>query len=188
MKFLQSFKQEFQAKQFDAHKQQQDNLLTSHTDISNNCEVLKQKIKTLERKLTEETVTISNSGNNNRKINAEISGKPITKEEDCKKIVVDRGKAMGSKIGIKDVDVAHRSFQRNPHVIPNIIAKFNSRTTRDEYFFKRSSLKSLSLQNMGYTPTTESVKTRNRVYINESLSIYTKQLFKLCRDRSKDLK
>ena len=98
--------QEFQAKQFDTHKQQQDNLLTSHTDISNNCEVLKQKIKSLERKLTEETVTRSNSENNNRKINVEISGIPITKEEDCKKIVVDIGKTMGSKIGIKDVDVS----------------------------------------------------------------------------------
>ena len=180
--------QEFQAKQFDVHRKQQDNLLTSHTGISNNCELIKSKIKSLEIKLLEDTVTRSHSENNSRKINVEISGVPITKDEDCKSIVVQIGKSMGSKLTISDVDVAHRSFQNNPHVIPNIIAKFHSRTIRDEYFFKRPALKSLTLQNMGLPTTTESAKTRNKVYINESLSIYTKQIFKLCRDKCKELK
>ena len=95
-------------------------------------------------------------------MNVEISGIPLLKNEDCKKIVADIGFAMGlSKISIKDIDVAHRLFQNKEDHTLSIIARFYSRTDRDHFFYARSELKSIKIQDLGYDPTIQTNKMKN---------------------------
>ena len=174
-------------KEFDAHKKQQFGIINTHTEITQCCEDLKQKVKTLEKKLLEETIIRSNNENNSRKMNVEISGIPIIPNEDCKAIVANIGVKLGIDITKKDVDVAHRLYKKNDQHIPIIIARFYSRTDRDDYFYARAGLKSLTIMDLGFQATPETNKNRNKIYINESLSVYTKLLFKHCRQKCHDL-
>ena len=101
--------------------------------------------------------------------------------------VVNIGKIMGLELTTKDVDVAHRLFKINDQHIPVIIARFYSRTDRDAYFYARSGLKPKTILDLGYEANSETKKIHNKIYINESLSVYTKQLFKHCRQKCHDL-
>ena len=172
---------EFLASQFDTHKKQQDSVIKSHAELINHQNYLVERINTLEKKLSEEIVNRSHGENNSRKMNVELSGIPITHNEDCKEIIAKIGREMGLNITRNNIDVAHRLFKKDNNHIPIIIARFYSRTERDAYFFKRSSLKDKTIKDFGFEPTTESAKMKNKIYINESLSIYTKQIFKYCR-------
>ena len=78
----------------------------------------------MEQRLNEETVTRNKNENNNRKMNVEITGIPVTANESCKNIVANVGNLMGLDVDSNYFDVAHRLFQRNSEHIPAIIARF----------------------------------------------------------------
>ena len=69
--------------------------------------------------------------------------------------------------------------------IPNIIVRFKSRTDRDDFFSKRSGLKSVTVDSLGFTPTPATKKMFNKIYVNESLSTMSKELLRECRKRIK---
>ena len=136
------------------------------------------RIEDLEKKLEEEMLIRNKNENNNRKLNVEISGVPVTKGENCKQIVANIGGLMGLSYSCNDFDIVHRLSQKDQNHAPNIIVRFYNRTDRDTFYSNRTALKSRTIKDLGY----ESSGGMNKIFINESLSIYTKKLFKESRD------
>ena len=89
---------------------------------------------------------------------------------------------------LKNIDVAHRLLTNSTDKIPAIIVKFKSRTDRDKYFEKRYNLKDKNIESLGYTKSSLTENQHHKIYLNESLSIFTKLLFKKTRDACKILK
>ena len=77
--------------------------------------------------------------------------------------------------------MAHRLISDSTERIPPIIARFRSRTERDNYFSKSLGLKLADITNLGFEKTNITAKSFNKIYINESLPIDTNILFKECR-------
>ena len=153
-----------------------------HKQMEDICDELVERVKILEEKLVEETMNRSHAENNNRKMNVEITGIPILNNENCKEIVSRIGRAMGiNNIAAEDVDVAHRLYQAQGDTIPKLIARFKSRTDRESFYERRFQLKDITIKDLGYESTADTERLYNRIYINESLSKYTKQLFRKCR-------
>ena len=84
-------------------------------------------------------------------------------------------------IKYESIDVAHRLISDSTERIPPIITRFRSRTGRDNYFSKRLGLKLADITNLSFEKTNITAKSFNKIYINESLSIDMKILFKECR-------
>ena len=73
-------------------------------------------------------------------------------------------------------------------MLVNII-KFKSRTYRDKYFEKRFNLKNKNIENLGLGPwSTLTEQQHHKIYINESLSVFTKLLFKKTCDTCRIMK
>ena len=90
---------------------------------------------------------------------------------------------MGVSLESADIDVAHRLFKSRMDHTPCIIVRFRSRSARDAYFFKKSELKSIRIKDLGFDSSTlVNGQSHGKIYINESLSVFSKQLFKAARE------
>ena len=176
---------DFNEKQFEDHKGQQDNIIKSHKEINSRLDKMQNQLNLTQKRLLEETLVRNNNENHSRKINIEISGIPVLHNENCKDIVAKIAQKFGVPFKSEDIDVAHRLFQKDTSQTPSIIARFKSRSERDLFYSKRSNLKFITVEDLGFTPVSETSKSRNKIFINESLSIYSKQLFKASREKSK---
>lgn len=76
------------------------------------------------------------------------------------------------------VDTVQRMGKRNNTDLRPIIIKFVSRQDRDEFLRKRRVRRHLKVTDLGYSD--------NSVYINQSLTSDTRDLFKLTKTRAKD--
>ena len=83
--------------------------------------------------------------------------------------------------------MAHRLTNSNGK-IPAIIVKFKSRTDRDKYFERRFSLKDKNIENLGLKKSQLTENHHHKIYINESLSVFTKLLFRKTWDTCRMLK
>ena len=81
-----------------------------------------------------------------------------------------------------NIDVAHRLLTNCEERIPAIIVKFICREDRDKFFEKRSNLKGKTIEDIGYSKSHATEKIYHKIYINESLSVFTKLLFRKSRE------
>ena len=120
--------------------------------------------------------------NNSRKLNLEITGIPAVADENCKKLVYTLDKLIQvDDEHLKNIDVAHRLTNSNGEILA-IIVKFKSRTDRDKYFERRFSLKDKNIETLGLKKSQLTENQHHKIYINESLSVFTKLLFRKTRD------
>ena len=114
-----------------------------------------------------------------RRNNVEIQGIPEARGENLLHTITTLGVKMGCKIEASDVDVVHRLPARNQEHKP-IIVKFVRRTVKLDLLNNRSRLAQVTSQDF------DSTSTGNKVYVNENLTPYRKQLFYLARNKKKD--
>lgn len=117
----------------------------------------------------------------------EIKGIPLTKEEDTDSIIMNLADKVGVKIDKSEISVSHRlpnpSFAVNSSNAssPSIIVKFTRRNTHDKLYRARKLLKKISTKDLGYHRFSES-----KIYINESLTSYRKNVYKACQQFKKE--
>ena len=82
-----------------------------------------------------------------------------------------------NEINRSHIDITHRlsSNSNSP-----IIVKFTTRTSRNLFYEARKGLKNLTIANFGFNPLKGS---KNKIFINESLTPDKKSLFKKVRER-----
>ena len=145
--------------------------------IQNQVTQLSNRIAVLTCELREEERKRDNLEANSRLYNLEISGLPVTNEEDdnpmrlAQQIVhkVTNGRVRGD-----EVDVAHRKLG-GPK---NIILRFRSRTARDRVYAAKKSLRNVSRKEFGYA-------TDGDIFLNESLTFDRSSLMRDVRAKVK---
>lgn len=80
---------------------------------------------------------------------------------------------------INIVDAVHRMGKGNSKDPRPIVVKFISRMDRDEFLMKRKVRRHLKAKDLGFS-------SENSVYINESLTSYTRELLKLTKIKAKE--
>ena len=111
----------------------------------------------------------------------EINNIPVKDNENLKSIIT----AIASAMNLEefnynaDIDIAHRIQSKLP--ISPIIVLFNNRTRRNEYYQKRKLLKGTTLKDLKELNFTEN----QAIFINESLTLFNRILFKKVREACK---
>lgn len=162
---------------------QYDEIIAKNENNNKEMQKLKTQIITLdsintnnEKQIKLLNEKLSNAEQYSRSSNVEIHGINEKPNENCKDLVVKLAQKLNLPIENCDVDVAHRitSSQKN-HPKP-IIAQFLSRTKRDLLLQKKKLCvtdMSLPVSSVGST-----------VYINENISPYFKNLYRLAKTAS----
>ena len=174
--------QQFQSDQYDAHNNIQKKIEGCYINYEKAAKILENKIVELEKSALDEKLSRNYMENNNRKINIEITGIPVVHGENCKDIARKIGEMMLVEHKYLNIDVAHRLLTNSEDKIPAVIVKFKSREDRDKFFEKRSNLKGITIENIGYSKSFATEKMYHKIYINESLSVFTKLLFRKSRE------
>lgn len=142
---------------------------------------IKSKLEKLEKCVEEKDEIINDlqqrmvSGEQySRRNHLEIGNLPVTEGEDVDQIVCGIGTKIGCPLKVEDIAVAHR-LKAKDGAVPSIIVEFVSRRTRNEFFKQRKVL----------APKDKNKRDKNRLYINESLCYYYRNLLKMAKERSK---
>lgn len=152
--------------ELDQIKQENNNLRAHNKNLTSEVRDLKERLRNLEQYT--------------RKNNVEISGIPVTAQENVLDIVKDVGAALGVEIQENQVSAAHRipSYKKDRNT--SLIVQFHSRTTRDSLLSKFRENKTLSAHQVN------NAFSQQRVYVNEHLSpenkLFLAKLKQKCRD------
>lgn len=181
----------FMKKQFKEVKDQMKALETSQDFISKKYDDLmielkgvsemKQQIKALEdvnmakdREMRDMKERIHNLEQYSRKNNFEIGGIPQSANENIENIVIQVAKAFDVSLTPDDIQNAHR-LKCAPGKIPNIIVKTVNNKKKEEILRKRR--KTVTNGNISSGGT-------GKIYINEHLTPYNKQLLRNAKDEA----
>ena len=174
--------QNFLSTQFEPNKSTMDNVLKSHSSITKENQIPKQRITLLEKQLKAESIKRNDLEQHGRLDQVKINGIPMTDNESCKEITVKIANLCKAKISISDIDVAHR--------LPGggIIVKFKSRNARDELYYAKKQSKGMTVKDLGLSPPLNKggKPLQGYIFINEGLTQENKSwLFetrKKCRE------
>ncbi|KAH9631917.1 hypothetical protein HF086_000254 [Spodoptera exigua] len=116
-----------------------------------------------------------------RNCNIEISNVPERRGEDLIRMMEQMGAAVKFAIQQKDIISIHRvqHAQHTSNRPKNIIVKFSTRITRDNFLSAYRLAKELKSDQIGITGSPA------RIYLNEHLTLKTKQLFRTCKEAAK---
>ena len=139
--------------------------------------LLNGRVIQLENELKTETQNRNDLEQYGRRIMVEISGIPSTVNENCLEIINKIANQTGLiNYSPEYVDVVHRLSSKPDS---GIIVKFVSRTSRDNFYNARKHLKEKCASDFGFPGD------NSKIYINESLTLANKTLYKLVRERCK---
>ena len=98
--------------------------------------------------------------------------------EDTNEVVVELDRKIGIDLKKEDISTSHRLSNKvkmngERAFPPAIIVKFTSRDVREKLYRARKVLKNLTSRDLGYSE-------KNRIFINESLTLSNKERFKGC--------
>ena len=120
-----------------------------------------------------------------RKNSLELYGIPEEIDMSTDEIVCKVAVAIGVNIQCDDIEISHRLKRR--HGIKPIIAKFSSHKDKTKVYKARLQLRGRSVMDIfpDYSSTTDTPK---RIYINENLTHYRKEMLDLALKKKKDEK
>lgn len=144
-KFMKEMREEFSAL-----KRENEELRSRNAGLTGEMSALRERVRTMEQY--------------SRKDNIEISGLPVTPNEDVTSLVKDIGAAVGVVISEEDVSAAHRvpSFVRGR--TPSLVVKFVRRSARDSILRKYREKKGMTARDVN------PAFPQQRIFINEHLS------------------
>ncbi|CAH0388279.1 unnamed protein product [Bemisia tabaci] len=188
---LQSFKQDLTE-----IKNTQDSLMQKITDLTALVEAKEKRIVELEGRieaLSENAVSkdqqihdlvvrLVNLEQYSRKNSLEISNVEVSDNFSDVDAVIKLSAKLNVKIGSNDIEVMHRIPTRTRGAIPSILVKFFDRKARDALLSARKSCKNLKNSDID----SDSPDPNRRIYINESMSSYYKQLMWKAKQRAKE--
>ena len=71
--------------------------------------------------------------------------------------------------------------------VPAIVVRFKNRTDRNLFYSSRFHLKDKDITNLGYQKQNITSSTSHNIFINQSLSVHIKYLFKQAREHCKKI-
>lgn len=116
----------------------------------------------------------------------EIHGVPedlYTSTEDV--VAIKLGEVLNVPIQSDDVDISHKLYS-GKNKPKNLIAKFISHKKKTALYKKRTELKNVRITQLFPHPTTVTVLAAERLYINENLTSFRRNLMKEANQMRKD--
>lgn len=113
----------------------------------------------------------------------EIRGVPFNDGEDTDKIVKEIADLVDVDLDNDDISTSHRlPSKKDSNIPPAIIVKFTKRNIRDEFYQAKNLLRDKSSKDIGMGRHKE-----HKLFINESLTKYKKDIFNSCLKAKKNL-
>ncbi|XP_046677042.1 uncharacterized protein LOC124365134 [Homalodisca vitripennis] len=154
--------------QFAVIRKNNEELRAINTDLTKEVVDLRDRVRSIEQY--------------SRRDNIEVSGLPVTKNEDVVSLVKDVAAAVGVMIREDDISTAHRVPSFKKERTPSLIVRFARRSTRDSilanYREKRGGMTARDVN-----PTFP----QQRLYINEHLSPDNKVFLSKLKSKCKDI-
>lgn len=156
-------------------------------DFTEEVKVLKDKVEFLTKDNAEKDIVIGNlmqqvnvHDQYSRNKNIEIDNVEQIENEDVEAIVIEIAEKLGLEVKPEEIDAVHRLPSRNvSRKVNKIIVQFTTRKKRDLFLQKRREL----LRSCEVTGG----NSNNRVYINENLSPFYKELLWRTKQQAKEL-
>ena len=144
---------------------------------------MKKEIKALRLDIEKLKLALNDFEQYGRRECIEISGVPLPDGENTEDIAIAIGKEIGVEVGQQDITACHRLKKVKGDLI--IIVKFLNRKKTEEFMANRKNLKTKTL---GSLRLTEAESRKNgKVFLNESLTRMTRDLFCLARLRCSEV-
>lgn len=169
--------QEFMSNKFDEILSSINTLQEENKQLKNENTQLKHDLLYIDNKLRSVEQEQENLRLYSRRDCLEFHGIPVTNEENTDEIIQRVAELLKVDLLESDISTSHRLPTTKGQ--PIIIAKFTRRTTRDNLYSARSNLRKFSSTSLGYTHN-------NKLFINESLTALSKQLFWQVRQFKKE--
>jgi hypothetical protein len=116
-----------------------------------------------------------------RRNNIEISGIPVTPEENVVTVVKEVGAVLGVKVDESQINAAHRVPSYRSDRAPSLVVQFNTRLVRDNWLRKFKDNKGSTIANK-----VNASFPKTKFYVNEHLSpvnkLFLSKLKKKCRE------
>ncbi len=170
---------DFISNQFDDHKKIVENVLKANSEIKKENESLRKEMQKLKEEIYQARKDTDNLEQYGRRDTIEISGIPRENGEDSTALVLKVGKAIGVECDGEDIEACHRI---GPKKDAAIICKFQSRKMKSEFMRRKKELKNVNSKDLE-VETPKPLK----IFINESLTKMNKELFRLVRERKKEM-
>ena len=170
--------QQFLSNGFDSIKAQCDDLNQKLIDLASVNEMLQDNVRALQ----EQYVDLDNGQEDIRKYlrrdSLEIQGIPQSKTENTDQIIKEIGKLVNVSIDDCDISVSHRIPTKNKHIPQPIIVRFSRRSVKERLIGNRNLLKNKRTTHLGFSED-------NKIFINDSLTPRTRDLFHAVRSYQK---
>ena len=157
-------------------KKQEDQILqlsAGHEKVSTQYEHLKSLIDALTERVKNEEMARDDLETQGRRYCLTVSGIQETEGENCIDIIYKLYKYLNINQDKSTIDICHRTFAKH------LIVRFTSCTARDALYDKRSKLKGVTAEDLGFKGT------GTDIFINESLSFARSKIMKEARIRMK---
>lgn len=120
-----------------------------------------------------------------RKNSLEIHGVPENLYTSTEDVVIKLGEVLNVPIQSEDIDISHKLYS-GKNKPKNIIVKFISHKKKTALYKKRVELKNVKITQLFPHSTTAAALVSERLYINESLTSFRKDLMKEANQMKKD--
>ena len=147
-----------------------DQILTEITQLKAENVQLKREVNELNDKVSKLEEEQENINSYSRRDCLEFHGIPQNLTENTDELIMRVTNLVGVQITLNDISISHRLPSRRRST-PPIIDKCTNRRTKDLIYQNKGKLRSRSSSDIGYA------NTDNKLYINESLTPRTKELY-----------
>ena len=185
---MQTFLTDFRQESYDHFKRLSEEIKTLREDLSLQVKELNSAVELLKKQNTEKdrviealTTQVNSLDQYGRNKNIEIANIEEKRGEDIEEIVLKLAEKLDVELAAHEIEGAHRLPTRNADKVSPIIVQFASRKKRDQFLDKKKTVISSNLLTGG-----TSVVGQRKIYINENLAPFYKELFWNTKQRAKD--
>ena len=173
----------FVSGQYDSQKNMLNNMLKKQADLEKENSEFKKEIKSLERKIEVSYQELNDLQQYSRRECVEIAGVPTTENENSEGVAIKVFREIGVDISPDQITACHRVPSKRG--IPVIIAKMLNRKSVGQILANRKKLKGKTASQLGF-PHEGDEQSSSKVFINESLTKYNKELYRAVREKAKE--
>ncbi|KAL9953780.1 hypothetical protein ACROYT_G041245 [Oculina patagonica] len=175
----------FQEKQINSLKVSLSKAMKANDALKLEVQALRKKVNDQKSEIDELYESHDDLEQYTRKNSVEIHGVPENFYTSTEDVVIKLGEVLNVPIQSEDIDISHKLYsgKNNPK---NIIVKFISHKKKTALYKKRTELKNVKITQLFPHSTTAAALASHRLYINENLTSFRKDLMKEANQMRKD--
>jgi len=175
----------FQEQQLDSLKVSLNKVMKANDAMKVELQALRKKVNDQKSEMDELYGSHDDPEQYTRKNTLEIHGVPENLYTSTEDVVIKLGEVLNVPIQSEDSDISHKLYS-GKNKPKNIIVKFISHKKKTALYKKRIELKNVKITQLFPHSTTAAALASERLYINENLTSFRKDLMKEANQMKKD--